>query len=1022
MAFNPNDYRKRVLAQIERKGGIEHSDPFELYDIPLDEADTLSDAEVAAQVAEVWGFWQRQRDHPKYRVLAGLLVAAHPALSELVLVAGARRAEAVRVRETRARRDADRYDILDTAISRLVQRYGGVPAGKVAGLTEIGAMGGLSPAEVATRMRRHRVIADAEPTPAAPSVLTDQRRRQIRQLLDEWERLLDGPPTPTLFALLGVDSRTGGQANEIRLRAEALRARSRELPPGRVRVVLDELLIHVHDVLESGDSAVREYLSAVAEDVAGELRPKVKAAVLVEDQLVGADFQYLVDEAVALGLDRADATRLLTDLATELGARVEDSARSLPAAQPGSSPGMTAPQGRTVSRGSTESLGGAVSPGRTASSSTAARRRWEAPLKAARAALRAGRPAEAARQVVEARRLLGADDDGLTPIRSVADEVDRVLVEAAVRWRGAISACAAKRYVEAIPHLEFLQRTASDVPPPEQGRTLDELLVEARAAIAEADHLATAAQAGPAEARLRGALDAKAVCADHAGAAAALEASPVEAPARVEATRTSNGSILVVWSPSSTGTVDYRVTRLQPDGSWRVVGRTKATELEDGGAPTGPPPVYAVAAAVAGKYSEITRSDTASSTTPHRIENSPKPSGEHQLPAPTPLDNSTPTQAVPTPAPDNLEPSRSAAGPAPDDGRHPQSDGERPARDGALPSSGGERPARDAALPSSGGERPARAGALPSGDGERPARDGVLPLGGGALPSGDGEYPERDLGHSQGGGMLSQGDGPERSGSEGDGPTPSGGGGDPESSRDQSYARGVPSQGDGECPGGGGRRQSAGASPSGGASSPVDGASPQGGGNPVGDRGGSQSDEVPSRGGYSERGRGDLPVDDVPSRGDGANPGGLGGRRQSAAVPPPDAAGHPERNRGHSQNDRAPAQNDRADRRDDPAPAGIPTVTRLAEQSGLLVFAWPTGITEVMIVARADEPPTAPDDPQARAWKVTNMRYEIDGGVRIPGDINRPCHIAIASCRRDPTGKLTIAPDFAATARISWER
>jgi len=226
-----------VLADVERRGGIEESDPFELYDIPLEEAESLSDVEVAARVEEVWGFWQRQRDHPKYRVLVGLLVDAHPTLSRLLLDSAVRRVETVRVREVRARRDADRYEMLDAAISRLVQRHGGVPAGKIPGLEEIGAMGGLSGAEVATRLRRHRVIED-EPAPAG--VLTDERRQQIRQLLSEWERLIDGEPTPTLFALLRVDPSKAGQSQEIRLRAEALRARSRELPSGRIRFAAAE--------------------------------------------------------------------------------------------------------------------------------------------------------------------------------------------------------------------------------------------------------------------------------------------------------------------------------------------------------------------------------------------------------------------------------------------------------------------------------------------------------------------------------------------------------------------------------------------------------------------------------------------------------------------------------------------------------------------------------------------------------------------------------------------------------------
>ncbi|WP_433733058.1 Ig-like domain repeat protein [Nocardia sp. CA-129566] len=702
--FNPNDYRKRVLADVERRGGIEESDPFELYDIPLEEAESLSDAEVAARVEEVWGFWQRQRDHPKYRVLVGLLVDAHPRLSRLLLDSAVRRVQTARVREVRAQRDADRYEILDAAISRLVQRHGGVPAGKIPGLEEIGAMGGLSAAEVATRLRRHRVIED-EPVPVA--VLTEQRRQQIRQLLSEWERLIDGEPTPTLFALLRVDPSKAGRSQEIRLRAQALRARSRELPPGRIRVVLDELLIHIHDVLSSGEETLREYLRAVAEDVAEELRPKVRAAVLVEDELVGDDFRYLLDEAMRLGLDRADATRVLTEIATELGARVNNSPSGVPTHQRPESHSGAAP----------------IAP-------EPPPRLWEAPLRAARAALRGGRPREAARHVEEARRLVGSDGTGRTPIRSVSDEVDRVLTEAQERWRSATTACAGKRYAEALAHLEQLRRTASDLLPPNQVPSIDQLLAEAGQAIAEADRLVAAAQAGPADARMPGLLAAVAVCADHAGAVAALAETPVEAPQRVEATRLANGSVLVAWSPSSTNSVAYRVTRLQPDGSWRVVGRTQATELEDGGAPAGGQPVYAVAAAVAGRYSEITRSDTGPAV---------KPQGEQEQSPP-----------------------------------------------------------------------------------------------------------------------------------------------------------------------------------------------------------------------------------------------------------------------------------------DDPAPSGIPAVSGLAEQAGLLIFTWPVGVTEVMAVVRPDQPPTTPDDPLARSWKVTNMRYEIDGGVRIPPDIPRPCHIAIASCRREPNGKLTVATGFAATARIRW--
>src|SRR5690606_1437675 len=175
-------------------------------------------------------------------------------------------------------------------------------------------MGGLSAAEVAGRLRRHRVVADAAAAaPPAPTLLTEERRGQIRRLLAEWARLVDGPPAPTLLALIGLDPTRAGHTEEIRLRADALRARARELPPGRMRVVLDELLVHVADLLEPGADVAEEYVVSVVSDVAERLRPKVRAAVLVEDELAGEDYEFLHEEAVELGLDRSGAAMVLEE-------------------------------------------------------------------------------------------------------------------------------------------------------------------------------------------------------------------------------------------------------------------------------------------------------------------------------------------------------------------------------------------------------------------------------------------------------------------------------------------------------------------------------------------------------------------------------------------------------------------------------------------------------------------------------------------------------------------------------------
>ncbi|MBF6523983.1 hypothetical protein IU411_27275, partial [Nocardia farcinica] len=265
----------------------------------------------------------------------------------------------------------------------------------------------------------------------------------------------------------------------------------------------------------------------------------------------------------------------------------------------------------------------------------------------------------------------------------------------------------------------------------------------------EADRLVAAASAAAPLERARLLSQALTRCADHGPAAAELARTPVPAPHDVRTSRLPNGSVLIRWSPPTTEPADYRVTRRQPDGLWRVVGRTRTTELEDGAAPADTTPVYAVATALAGRYSEPARSDA---------EAQPR-----------------------TTAPDHA-----AAGPA----------------------------------------TPSRAAGTPD---------------------------------------------------------------------------------------------------------------------------------------------------------------------------PPDPA--------------LP---------DDPVPGGIPVVTNPREYGGRLVFDWPAGVTEVMVVVRGDRAPLTHDEPGVRAWKVTNMRYELDGGVAIPADLPRPCHVAIASCRREADGRLRVAPGFAPAARLRW--
>jgi hypothetical protein len=77
----------------------------------------------------------------------------------------------------------------------------------------------------------------------------------------------------------------------------------------------------------------------------------------------------------------------------------------------------------------------------------------------------------------------------------------------------------------------------------------------------------------------------------------------------------------------------------------------------------------------------------------------------------------------------------------------------------------------------------------------------------------------------------------------------------------------------------------------------------------------------------------------------------------------------------------------------------VPPVRRLRVEAGRLLWDWPAGLTEVLVVWRADRPPTRPDDPGASRRKVTNTRYEIDGGAAPPPE--RPLHVAVFACTRD---------------------
>ncbi len=619
--FDGNDYRKRVLAALDASGGPQVRDPFAYYDLPLEpEVDAGADAAVGAQIDAVWAFWQKQREHPKYGGLVTALLTAHAVFGPLMRQAATRRPLAEDARRFRAERNQARFADLDAAIDRLVQRFGGIPRGKLDGLRRFAAGAGLDAGATESRLAGHPLVDDVAPAPPR-EVLPAAVYRQVRGDLDELGQLLGAPPPASLYDLIGLPP--GASTPEVRAEREVAAARNRELRPDRRRALVDDLLTAVTALLIEGDPDA--YLDAVAEDVTATLRPRVVAAVLVEDELTPDDYGQLLAEAEAGGLDRERALRVLAELAREAGVRAPTPP---PRTAPSGSP-VTPPTGGGPALGDRPPWERPSPRPRAEPPVPAGAGAWSRPLAEVRAALKAGRVLEAQRLVAEARQLAGGT---LPPIRALDDEVQQALAEGQQHWRTVEQALAARRFHEAALALERLVQVAVDLPSP-RGTPVAGALAQTRAGLDEAGARLAAAEALGGAARESALLEAVRLAPDHEGLLAALQSSGVAPASDVRAERV-GGGVRVSWRASSSpGTIDYKVRR----GDGRPVGTTQRTELEDGLPPGGGPlPTYVVVARRAGVVSA--EASSASS--------SPAPAP----PAPAPPAPAAPAPAAPAPA------------------------------------------------------------------------------------------------------------------------------------------------------------------------------------------------------------------------------------------------------------------------------------------------------------------------------------------------------------------------------------
>ncbi|AEH10907.1 MULTISPECIES: hypothetical protein [Protofrankia] len=516
------------------------------------------------------------------------LLAAHDQVGQELLDARRRGLLAERVRRERDDRDGQRFADLDAAVARLVQRFGGLPEDKLAGLRQLAAERGIDADAFALRVRRYKVLPAGTPArPDRPAVDPDLFR-QVRADLDELGRLSGETPPTSLLTLLGLPP--GAERDEIRQARDEFAARNRERRPDRRRALVDDLLAAVTALLVDADPAL--YLDALAADVTARLRPAVAAAVLVEDALTPRHYTNFLTEAEEHGLDRGRAEAVLAELAREHGVDVPDvpvRARPTRLARPSQPlrPAQRPQQSRTAPSRATQ---------------------WLEPLARARAALRAGRPVEAHEQVAEARERAG---ELLPAIRAVADEVEQVIREAGSRWRQVEAAVSGRNLRTAARLLDELARDAADVPG-RDGRSVAEEIATVREQLARADEMVAAAGRSHGAQRESLLLEALEIVADHQAARDALAVTGVAPPTRVRARRAGR-AVVVTWQPSpSAGTIRYRVLRIGPDGASRAVGVTQVTSIEDGGVgPDTPIPAYEVLAGRSGLWSAPARSDAA---------------------------------------------------------------------------------------------------------------------------------------------------------------------------------------------------------------------------------------------------------------------------------------------------------------------------------------------------------------------------------------------------------------------------
>ncbi|HVU74171.1 MAG TPA: hypothetical protein VHE83_14495 [Mycobacteriales bacterium] len=302
--FDPADYRRTVLAPLLASGSVTLHDPYAL--VALDPQGPFADDHGAlrARLAEVAGFWQKERSHPRYKGVAAELVRRRGELEDVLLDPQRRRAARVLATAAAGAAETAKTGHIERLVTAVVARHGGVPRSRLEVLARVAKRDGVSAAALDEVLAHHRIVEDGGGVEAAPAAV----RRQIRAALDELGLRGHRREASSLWAYLGLP--TTASETELHERYDARFEENSRRPFDRDKTVHADVLSHVKArLLDPAERAAM--LAAALDDATTRISDRVAELAIVEGELWPPDVEVLISEVIdadpSLTVDQARA-------------------------------------------------------------------------------------------------------------------------------------------------------------------------------------------------------------------------------------------------------------------------------------------------------------------------------------------------------------------------------------------------------------------------------------------------------------------------------------------------------------------------------------------------------------------------------------------------------------------------------------------------------------------------------------------------------------------------------------------